>query len=50
MRVARARGLALARVLALIGAQTRGRTLGFIGERRVDVLELDLALDATAER
>ncbi len=44
-RVARARGLAAARVEALIASHERGRTLGFIGERRINVLELNLALD-----
>ena len=44
-RVARARGLAPAQVEALIAARQRGRLLGFIGERRINVLELNLALD-----
>ena len=45
-RVARARHLPPHEVSALIGAHTRGRVLGFLGEPRVNVLELNLALDA----
>jgi len=45
-RVARARGLPLVRVQALIAAHSEGRLLGVIGESRVNVLELNLALDA----
>ena len=45
-RVARARALPLARIRALIAAHTAGRLLGVLGEPRVNVLELNLALDA----
>ena len=45
-RVARERGLPEARVLELVRDATAGRTLGVLGEPRVNVLELNLALDA----
>ena len=41
-RVAEARGLELDQVLALIDEQTEGRTFGFLGEPRVNVLLLNL--------
>lgn len=44
-RVAAARGLAEARVAALLAANTEGREFGFLGEKRVSVLRLNLALD-----
>ena len=46
-RVARARSMAVAQVLALVRAHTAGRALGVLGERSVNVLELNLALDGS---
>jgi K+-transporting ATPase ATPase C chain len=45
-RVARLRHLPEAELLQLLNAHTAARTLGLLGEPRVNVLQLNLALDA----
>lgn len=47
-RVARERGTSEAAVHALVALHTTGRTFGLLGEPRVNVLELNLALDAAS--
>ena len=44
-RVARERGISETDLRQLVDANTAGRTFGFLGEARVNVLELNLALD-----
>jgi K+-transporting ATPase ATPase C chain len=44
-RIAKARGVAVDRVQAVVAAYTEGRELGFLGEPRVNVLAVNLALD-----
>ncbi|KQX64281.1 MULTISPECIES: potassium-transporting ATPase subunit C [unclassified Streptomyces] len=44
-RIAERNGLSVARVQRLVDEHTEGRTLGFLGEPRVNVLELNIALE-----
>ena len=48
-RVARARHLPASRVIALVHRYTQDRQWGFLGERAVNVLKLNLALDGIAQ-
>jgi K+-transporting ATPase ATPase C chain len=47
-RIAQARGLELGAVLDLVDDHTEGRDLGFLGEKGVNVLELNIGLDQLA--
>jgi len=47
-RVAKARGMTPEAVRALVAQNTQGRTFGVLGESRVNVVTLNLALDAVA--
>jgi K+-transporting ATPase ATPase C chain len=47
-RIAAVRNIPLQQVQQLIAGATAGKTLGFLGERHVNVLALNLALDAAA--
>jgi potassium-transporting ATPase KdpC subunit len=49
-RIARARGLDMTKVRALVRANTQRRQLGVLGEPRVNVLRLNLALDQLGRR
>ena len=47
-RIAMARGIPVEQVRNLIAGHTQGRDLGFMGDPRVNVLEINLALDQAA--
>jgi K+-transporting ATPase ATPase C chain len=49
-RVAKARGLSAASVQKLVSENTQGRNIGILGEPRVDVLNLNIALDKLSNR
>ncbi|MEV6275796.1 potassium-transporting ATPase subunit C [Nocardia sp. NPDC051832] len=45
-RIAQARGISADQVREMVAAHTKGRTLGFLGEPRVNVLQLNMDLDS----
>ncbi len=47
-RVARVRGLGVEAVRDLVATHAQGRLLGILGEPRINVLELNLAVDSLA--
>jgi K+-transporting ATPase ATPase C chain len=47
-RIAKARGIPVEQVRNLIASHTQGRDFGFMGDPRVNVLEINLALDQAA--
>jgi K+-transporting ATPase ATPase C chain len=49
-RVARVRGLGIEKVQSLVNENTESRQLGFLGDPRVNVLKLNLALDKTQSK
>ena len=49
-RVAKTRGVSMDQIQTLIAEHTEGRDFGFLGEPRVNVLELNLAMDTTFAR